>query len=317
MEPHRDLAGVARLIQTTFADDLDRTGQAMLREMRSMGRLGPLVWWLDRTSVEFSELLSGFVWVEEGHIVGNVTVSRAAPGSQRWIISNVAVAEPYRGRGIAQALMDAAIELVHEWRGAAITLQVRDVNTSALHIYRKLGFREISATTYLCLDRVPRVTPLPLDPVRLRPRRFTAADARMAYQLAQATTPEAEQVERPIRLSYYNLGFEDRLAEWFRGLIGGGITLRLALETDDTFDATITAEPGTWWRENRLSLMVHPSSRGQVEKELVGHALYHLRHWPHRATLAHHPTCHPEGIEAFKAYGFREQRTLLWMRRGL
>jgi ribosomal protein S18 acetylase RimI-like enzyme len=317
MEPSRDLAGVASLIQAAFADDLDRTGQAMLREMRSMGRLGPLVWWLEQFSLEFSELFSGFVWVEEGRIVGNVTVSRAAPGSPRWVISNVAVAEPYRGRGIAQVLMDAAMELVREWHGQTVTLQVRDDNMAALRIYRKLGFHEISSTTYLRLDRVPPATPLLLDPARLRPRRFTATDAHLAYQLAQAATPEVEQAEHPIHRTQYDLGFEDRLAEWSKQLIGGGLTLRLALETNGYFDATITAEPGTWWRENRLSLTVHPSSRGWVEKELVSHALHHLGRWSRRITLARHPTYHPEGIEALKAYGFREERTLLWMKRRL
>ena len=122
MEPSRDLAGVARLIQTAFADELDRAGRAALREMRNMSRLGPLLWWLDRMSIDFNEYLSGFVWVEGGQIVGNVTVSRAAPGSQRWIISNVAVAEPYRRQGIARALVDAAIELICERNGQVVAI---------------------------------------------------------------------------------------------------------------------------------------------------------------------------------------------------
>ena len=56
MEPARDLAGVARLIQAAFAEELDRAGQAALREMRKMSRMGPLLWWLNRASVEFSSV---------------------------------------------------------------------------------------------------------------------------------------------------------------------------------------------------------------------------------------------------------------------
>ncbi len=317
MEPARDLAGVARLIQAAFADDLDRAGRAALREMRSVSRLGPLLWWLDRASVEFGDLLSGFVWVEEGQIVGNVTVSRAAPGSHRWIISNVAVAEPYQGRGIARALMDAAIELIREGHGRIVTLQVRDDNAAALHIYRTMGFQEIFGTAHLRLDRVPTVRPLSLSPTRLRPRRFTAADARMDYELACAATPEPVQIERPIRLMRYRLGLEHRLADWFRRLAGGGPTLRLVQETEDRFDATVIAEPGTWRGENRISLTVRPSSRGLIERELISHALHHLARWSQRVTKVRHPTYHPEGIQAFKAFGFREIRTLLWMKREL
>jgi hypothetical protein len=133
--------------------------------------------------------------------------------------------------------------------------------------------------------------------------------------LAQAVIPEAEQIERPIRRSQYNLGFENHLGEWGRRLIGGGPALRLAQEIRGNFDATVTALPGTWWEENWITLMVHPSSRGTIEHDLIGHGLRYLGHWPQRITLARHPTYHPEGIEAFKAYGFREERTLVWMRR--
>jgi ribosomal protein S18 acetylase RimI-like enzyme len=317
MEPARDLAGVAKLIQTAFADDLDRAGQAALREMRGMSRLGPLVWWLDRVRAEFGEMFSGFVWVEEGQIVGNVTVSRASPSSNRWIISNVAVAEPYRGRGIAWALVDAAIELLREWHARVVTLQVRDDNVPALHIYRTMGFQEVFGTAYLRLDRIPRVSPLPLDSMRLRPRRFTAADAHKAYRLALTATPDAVQVERPIHLSRHSLGFEHRLGDWFRWLVGGGPALRLVLETDDQFEATVTAEPGTWQREGYIFLTVHPSSRGMVEKPLISHALDYLGRWARRVILVRHPTHHPEGVEAFKSFGFQEVRTLVWMKRNL
>ncbi len=315
MEPARDLGGVARLIQTAFADELDRAGRAALREMRNMSRLGPLVWWLNRASSGFSELLSGFVWVEEGQIVGNVTVSRAAPGSHRWIISNVAVAGPYRGRGIARALVDAAIELVREWGGKVIALQVRDDNAPALHLYRSMGFQDIFGTAYLRLEQVPAVLPLRVDLASLRPRHYNAADARLDYELSRAATPEKMQIERPLRFARYRLGFEQRLFDWTRSLVGGGPTLRLVLDAGDYFAATISAEPGTWRRESRLRLTVHPSARGQVETELVSHALHHLRHWPRSITRVRHPTYHQEGIEAFKLFGFREERTLVWMRR--
>jgi len=317
MEPARDLAGVAQLIHATFADELDRAGRAVLREMRGVSHLGPLLWWLDRASTEFSELFSGFVWVEEGQIVGNVTVSRVAPGSHRWIISNVAVAEPYRGRGIARALMDAAVELVREWNGKIITLQVRDDNAPALHIYRTMGFREVFGTTHLRLDRVPPLSSPRLGLTGLRPRRFTADDARKEYDLACAATPEPVQIERPVRLTHYQLGFEQRLAGWFRRLVGGGPTLRLVQETNDRFNAAIAAEPAAWWGEHRIFLTVHPSARGQVERELIGHALHYLGRWPRRVTRVRHPTYNPEGIEAFKAFGFQEERTLLWMKREL
>jgi ribosomal protein S18 acetylase RimI-like enzyme len=314
MEPGRDLAGVASLIQDAFEDELDRAGQAALREMRSMKRLGPLLWFLDNASLEFSQLLSGFVWVEEGQIVGNATVSRAAPGSNRWIISNVAVAEAFRGRGIAWALMDAAIELIREWEGRTVILQVRDNNAPALHIYHTLGFDQVFGMAHLRLDRVPDVSPRALSSTGVRPRRFDVNDARRDYELALADSPKQVQLERPVRFTRYRLGLEHRLTDWLRQLVGGGASLRLVLESEGRFDATIVAEPGTWWRENQIKMTVHPSARGRVEEVLIGQTLHYLQPWGRRATLVRHPTYHPEGIEAFKSFGFVEERTLLWMK---
>ena len=37
-DPRRDLAGVAQVVQTAFAGQLDSTGQRMLRDMRLLGR---------------------------------------------------------------------------------------------------------------------------------------------------------------------------------------------------------------------------------------------------------------------------------------
>jgi len=135
--------------------------------------------------------------------------------------------------------------------------------------------------------------------------------------LACAAIPEKVQIEQPVRLSRFRLGFEQDVADLTRRLVGGDQTLRLVWENEDHFEATVTAETGTWWRESQINLMVHPASRGQVEKQLVSHALHHLRHWHQRVTLVRHPTYHPEAIETFKSFGFREERTLLWMRREL
>jgi ribosomal protein S18 acetylase RimI-like enzyme len=309
------MAAVADLIQVAFADDLDQAGHTMLREMRAMSRLGPLLWWFDSSISGLSQLMSGFVWVEEGQITGNVTVTQSSHWSDRWIISNVAVAKTHRGRGIARSLMNAALDLIRQWRGKIVTLQVRDDNAPALRLYQTIGFQSVFGTAYLRLDQVAPIQPVPLPNVR--PRRLTAADAGMAYRLACAATPEAVQTEQPIRSAHYQLGFETRLKDYLRPLTGKAPGLRLVMENQDCLEAAIVAEPTDRRSEFQLELAVHPDSKGHVEKELIGYALYHLNRWSQRTAVARHPTYHPEGIEAFKSLGFRADRTLLWMKREL
>ncbi|MCR5476835.1 MAG: ribosomal protein S18-alanine N-acetyltransferase [Lachnospiraceae bacterium] len=55
-------------------------------------------------------------------------------------IDNVVVDEPYRGQGIAQALLGKLIR-EGEARGAGdMTLEVRISNAPAIHVYEKFGF---------------------------------------------------------------------------------------------------------------------------------------------------------------------------------
>ena len=149
MDPARDLHQVADLIESSFADEIGPAGKAAVRELRLMSRAGALVWLMNRTAAEFREAFTGFVWIEAGDVVGNVTVNRAKPESRRWHISNVAVKPAYRGRGIGRQLVGAALDLARARNGEWSLLQVRHDNAPALEMYRKLGFERLFGSTEL------------------------------------------------------------------------------------------------------------------------------------------------------------------------
>lgn len=62
-------------------------------------------------------------------------------------LTNVAVAKSAQGQGIGKALMLAAEQLVRNKAGKRIILEVRPSNEVALHLYRSLGYYEISRRT--------------------------------------------------------------------------------------------------------------------------------------------------------------------------
>ena len=222
MDPLKDLKGVADLIEEAFAADLDRSGQNALRELRWLSRLKPLLWWMITFNPEHGDFLSGFVWEEDNRVVGNITVNQSSPGSRRWLISNVAVAKEYRQRGIARGLMYAALELVNEYHGKSVALQVRADNEPARKLYNSLKFKELTGTVYLRLNQVAAVQELPLPAgVKFRRRHFDALDSRLAYNLANATTSTAIQQEWPLRRSRFQLGLSDQLNDFFQQLVGG------------------------------------------------------------------------------------------------
>jgi ribosomal protein S18 acetylase RimI-like enzyme len=319
MDPMQDLGGVADLIEEAFADELDQSGQNALQELRWLSRVKPVLWWMVYANPDHSDFLSGFVWEEDQKIVGNITVNKTGVGSRRWLISNVAVAKGYRRRGIARGLMYAAIELVHDYKGAYVSLQVRADNDPARRLYQELNFKEISGTTQLGAKSVPPVTDLPPIPgvVSLRPRNFDLADARAVYKLATEATPLTVQREWPLRQSQYELGSSEYLDNLLNWLQGGGSAAHWVVEDGRRLVASLNVYPGTWGKRHQLELMVHPDWRGILEAPLAARALEYLAKWPKRGIFIKHPSYHPQAIEAFQALGLKVHQTLIWMKRDM
>jgi ribosomal protein S18 acetylase RimI-like enzyme len=318
MDPMRDLRGVADLIEEAFADDLDQSGQSALQELRWLSRIKPVLWWMVYSNPEHTDFLSGFVWEEDKKIVGNITINRSSAGSRRWLISNLAVSKKYRRRGIARGLMYAALELVNEYNGSMVSLQVRADNESARQLYDDLQFKEISGSTHLVAAQVPAVTELPLPPaVVFRPRRFDMADAKEAYHLANVATPISVQKEWPIRQSQFRLGSGELVNNFIRQFQGGGPTAYWVVEDGQRFVASVDITPGTWRKKHEITLMVHPDWRGILERPLISRALAYLQPWPTRGIAIRQPVFHPEAIEAYKFLGLTEKQTLLWMKRDM
>ena len=58
-----------------------------------------------------------------------------------WHVMNVAVAEPYRRRGIASGLMERLFEDTARDSRRGYTLEVRVSNEAAIRLYERLGFK--------------------------------------------------------------------------------------------------------------------------------------------------------------------------------
>jgi ribosomal protein S18 acetylase RimI-like enzyme len=316
MDPMKDLRGVADLIEEAFASDLDRSGQSALQELRWLSRLKPILWWMVYASPDHTDFLSGFVWEEDKKIVGNITINRTSVGSRRWLISNLAVAKNYRGQGIARGLMYAAIELVKEYNGLSVALQVRADNRVARHLYESLHFKEISGTAYLWIRRVPKVEvePLPKDLV-LRVRNADSNDNREAYSLASIATPLSVQKEWPLRHGQFRLNQNETFGNFFRWFSGGGPLVHWVVEEGGRFIGLVNIKPGTWGQAHQIELIVHHDWRGRLERPLISRALAYLYPWRTRNIFIKHPAHHPEAVAVYKEFGFIENQTLIWMKR--
>ncbi len=139
----RDLPAVADLIEQCFATTMDSEGQRYVQDMRRAGSDASFLRWATRMAESTSLPLTGYVWEEEGKIVGNASLVPFRYKKERfYLIANVGVHPDYRRRGIARALTERALQHAGQRRARSVWLHVRDDNPGAIQLYRDLGFVE-------------------------------------------------------------------------------------------------------------------------------------------------------------------------------
>ncbi|MGD1995137.1 MAG: GNAT family N-acetyltransferase [Anaerolineae bacterium] len=304
-DPFRHLKSVAELIARAFAGELGPGARRTLRQMRRMARWGWVGLSLWGAEARFLRA-PGFVWLEDGEVVGNVSLRRAAYAGG-WMIGNVVVHPDWQGQGIGRTLTEAAVEAAGERGGAWVGLEVREDNAVARGLYERMGFEAVGSSVEL--GRPAGAPWLQVQsPISLR--RAGAADGRVLYQLAQAglSRPHREVLE--IRRSVYRAGWEARLAallegcraNWWVRQEGGRIVGALRVSS---------RWPDCW---HEVEILVRDEQLGRLGSRLAEAALAYLaqrRSWEATTTLPG-PR---EALEAvFTEAGFRRIRRLLQMR---
>lgn len=101
----------------------------------------PTPWTLDSFYYELNEnQFSHYLVAEEdGKLIGFCGMWLVIDAAQ---ITNVAVIETARGRGIGEALMREAIRVAREANMDVMSLEVRVTNKVAQNLYHKLGFED-------------------------------------------------------------------------------------------------------------------------------------------------------------------------------
>jgi ribosomal protein S18 acetylase RimI-like enzyme len=308
-DPFRHLGPVTDLIGQAFSGELGPAARRTLRRMRRVARWGGLGLWL--AGVESRALgAPGFVWIEDGEVVGNLSLRRAAfPGG--WMIGNVAVAPPWQGRGIGRTLMEAAVDVARERGGTWIGLEVREDNAIARGLYEHMGFETVGTMVEVLRPAGRSWPTASVPPAELR--RARASESRSLYQLARKglTRPHREVLE--VRRATYRAGWEATIAAFLEGVRE---SWQIAQRGDEGVGGVRVS---TRWlsRWHRVEVVVEPDRLDDLGPRLVAAAVDELagrRPWEATALLPGPQ----EALEpAFAAAGFRRLRRLAQMRLSL
>lgn len=313
MDPLRDLASVVDLIELGFWSELDPQGRRMLRQMRRVAERGHLA----RLVYGGASGACGFVWVEDARLVGNLSLRRAYPAWRKgMLIGNVVVHPDYRGRGIARALMEAALSAARERDAHWVGLEVRADNEVARGLYEHLGFAAVGETVHLVR---PEGLPWLASPRLTRTHRWrkaTPKDKLSWAMLAEALHPPLQAEVLEVRPNLYNFGGWERSFDLF--LRGERAWSWLSEgETGEALDMAVRVHAYGRDRFTTWDLLVRPRLGVEGAREAVARALAAgnplLRKRP-VVTMVEQGSAL---IPILTGLGFHRHRILVQMRKGM
>jgi len=305
-DPSRDLRPVASLISIAFQGQLGPDGEVALAQMQRVARWSPLFWWLYWPGWGRKGVAPGFVWVERGRIVGNISLRRAL-GRCGFFIGNVAVHPNWRGRGIASALIEAALEAIPRRGGRWVGLEVDSDNEVARQLYERRGFREVGRTLHMLRPAGLSWGGGSVSHPSLR--RGRSRDKAELIRIVRAMVPGPQRQLLELRKEDYRPSWERAVARMLEGrseawwVVEKGGAVRGAVRA--------TGERGR--RPDRLELLVDPACDGCFEALLARRGLLSLRGASSRMVETILPTPTEHLLAALESVGFRRLRVLVQM----
>jgi ribosomal protein S18 acetylase RimI-like enzyme len=306
----RDLPRVADLIELCFASSMDSEGKSYVRQMRRASRDMSFMRWASSAIESASLPLSGYVWEQDGRIIGNASlVPFRHKGKRIYLIANVATHPDFRRRGIARLLTERAMENARQRGAHELWLHVREDNPGAVQMYTDLGFVEQARRTTWRASRDTDGATSPITrPVRV-PGRPTVTARYSQFWLQQLTWltqlhPDELSWYRPFHWNSLKPG----LWTWLYRLFVEYDLQQWAVQMNGQLQGVLawmpTAHSSSFW------LACSPAADPESITSLLQHAQRNLS-YRHGLVMEH-----PAGlqVDAIQAAGFHVSRTLIWMR---
>ncbi|MBC8333454.1 MAG: GNAT family N-acetyltransferase [Anaerolineae bacterium] len=303
-DTRRDLQPAADLIELCFAETLTPDGRRYLQNMRRAARTPGSPYWAALNNPRGNFPLGGFVWEEDGEIIGNLNLIHFFHQGRRLnLIANVAVHPNYRRRGIAQRLTQAALEKTRRRRIHEVWLQARTDNPAALTLYQNMGFSpRARRTTWLIHPRslVESATPAP-GRATIRSQRHWAQQAAWL----QANYPTDLRWHFPLKTRYLQPGLMGLLLRFFAEVQ----TRHWAAQHQGKLLGVLTWQ-ASHTHADHLWLSASPQNEDQALKIILPFIRRELL--LRRKLALDYPYERAQGT--LMDAGFEPQHTLLWMK---
>jgi ribosomal protein S18 acetylase RimI-like enzyme len=301
-----DLNAVADLIELCFPIHQDPDGMTYVKEMRKTAQNLRLVGSLSLNHDLGPSRTTGFVWEDDGRILGNLSLIPLKKDVRRvHLIANVAVHPDYRRRGIARKLTQRALAYLVRHGESQVWLQVRDDNQPAVDLYRSLGFEEQAARTTWRIRPGDIKTGLFPKLDGLSMRRRMSVDWSNQRDWLDETYPQNIRWNLPVNFRRFSPG----ILQAFSNFMEGAYFKHWSVTLDGKCQGVIT-----WQRAESFANNLWLAFPAETEDACLLWALNTAcRRLPGRHPLS---VDYPKGCfeKGFWDLGFTCFRTLVWMR---
>lgn len=301
-DARRDLQKVADLIELGFSDTLDEEGLRYLSQMRARAASYKQYGWLGIAGHLDNFTMAGYVWEENGQLIGNLNLIPYLSGARRYyLIANVVVHPDYRRKGIGRALTTRAIEQARSAGAPAVWLHVRAENLGATTLYENLGFIERARrTTWVSQGEIPK--PELTGDFNIGPRLRQHWSKQRAW--LQANYPQELLWNLPLKINSLNPG----LFGWLGRIFNTEIIDQWSAQKQGKLAGVVSYQvaPGN---PNLLWL----AAPGDADETALHALLLHARRniSTRRSLTLDYPA--DQSTAALQAAGFRARQTLIWM----
>jgi ribosomal protein S18 acetylase RimI-like enzyme len=303
LDPKKDLGAVADLIDLCFDFHMDEDGREYVRQIRQAAQAQKSMFGVSQSIGSGGVPMQGFVWEEDGKLVGNLTIIPFLRGGKwHFLIANVATNPTYRRRGIARHLTQAALQYIREHNGIVTWLQVREDNPSARKLYEDLGFVQVALRTTYRTPTKPTAIPAPSTSVYLTGRKRSDWQSQAAW--LKETYPPEIAWHLPLDVQKLAPGFWRSLAR----LLGDETIMHWCVRRNERLLGVASLEIG---RGNTDTLWL--AFPAVPEEDALFSLLTRIRtEAPGSRTIT---VNFPSGIaeKCFRLAGFEKYLTLVWM----
>lgn len=300
--PWQDGKAIATLLDQAFYEELRTSSSGAGEPATSRSSMASALQNMGSIEALALQRAPGFVWEEDGQLVGHASIQRNPTRSDTWVIGNVATRADMRNRGISTALVQAAIAFAAQQFGARnVALQVMDGNTPAHHVYKRCGFETLTSVTRY-RNRTSQLSEAGSGKVVARRTRLR--DRAHVSACVSATLTEQVRYSESFDDAVYRLD----IGWWLWNSLNGNRdqwhrTERGALRTRANFDLA----------EHHLELFLQPEATIEEAHALVGAGLQRLNDYVSKPVAAMLPREQHVAHAALMDAGFKPTQTFVHM----